>query len=299
MHRMLEPDLSRREFIVGLGLVLSCSLSRTTTYAQGQKLLPINTPKIDHLDVIVPNVEASARFYMSVFNTTLHAQPFQGGFRYFVLFGDLPENRQVGYLAIGDSRGRGTYIGHFCTSIFDYRRDTAAIFAALDEAVAQAGFGKLERSGGIGGIFSDPDGIEIQFLPAPDTLVTAAVPSPLVEPHKGLVTPKGVDHVLLHVTDLEKGARFYRILYGQEATRDKNPERIWFRIGDTRLGLEQARAGQKPHIEHFGVKVAPFDRAAVTAALTKLGATILPSPDEPDVLRFRDLDGIPLELKAS
>jgi catechol 2,3-dioxygenase-like lactoylglutathione lyase family enzyme len=125
------------------------------------------------------------------------------------------------------------------------------------------------------------------------------VPSPLVEPHKGLVTPTGVDHVLLHVADLDKGARFYRILYGQEAAREKTPERSWFRIGDTRLGLEQVRGGQKPHIEHFGVKVAQFDRAAVSAALTKLGATITPSPDEPEVLRFKDLDGISLELRAS
>ena len=177
-------------------------------------LLPLRTPKIDHLDVIVPNVEASARFYMGVFNTTLHAQPFQGGFRYFVLFGDLPANRQVGYLAIGDSRGRGTYIGHFCTSVFDYRRDSAAITAALADATEKAGLGKLAGGGGIGGIFSDPDGIEIQFLPAPDTLVTAAVPSDLVPSRKGLVKPLGVDHVLLHVADLEKGVRFYRILYG-------------------------------------------------------------------------------------
>jgi hypothetical protein len=27
--------------------------------------------------------------------------------------------------------------------------------------------------------------------------------------------------------------------------------RVWFQIGDTRLGLEQVAAGQKPHIEHF------------------------------------------------
>ena len=150
--------------------------------------------------MIVPDVAASARFYMGVFNTRLHAQPFQGGFRYFVLFGDLPANREVGYLAIGDSRGRGTYIGHFCTSIFNYRRDSAAISSALVDAVAKAGLGKIEIGSGFGGIFKDPDGIEIQFLPAPDTLVTAAVPSDLVEPNKGLVTPKGVDHVLLHVT---------------------------------------------------------------------------------------------------
>jgi catechol 2,3-dioxygenase-like lactoylglutathione lyase family enzyme len=256
----------------------------------------LNTPKVDHLDVIVPNVEASARFYMSVFNTKLHAQPFQGGFRYFILFGDLPAGREVGYLAIGDSRGRGTYIGHFCTSVFNYRRDSMAISAALAEAVEKAGLGKIGGGGGIGGIFSDPDGIEIQFLPAPDTLVTAAVPSDLVEPNKGLVTPKGVDHVLLHVADLEKGAQFYRILYGKEATTEKNPDRIWFRIGDTRLGLEQAQAGRKPHIEHFGVKVAAFERGQVSAGLAKLGATVIPSPDEPDVLRFRDLDGISLEL---
>ena len=88
--------------------------------------------------------------------------------------------------------------------------------------------------------------------------MTAAVPSPLVEPHKGFVTPRGVDHVLLHVADLEKGARFYRILYGEEAIREKTPERVWFQIGDTKLGLEQAAAGQKPHIAHFGIKVAPL-----------------------------------------
>lgn len=260
------------------------------------RLLPLNTPRIDHLDVIVPNVEATARFYMGLFNTTLHAQPFQGGFRYFVLFGELPANRQVGYLAIGDSRGRGTYIGHFCTSVFDYRRDSAAIMAALTEAVAKEGLGKLTVGGGVGGIFSDPDGIEIQFLPAPDTLVTAAVPSQLVEPNKGLVAPRGVDHVLLHVADLAKGVQFYRILYGKEAIREKAPERVWFQIGDTRLGLEQAAPGQKPHIAHFGVKVAAFDRAAVSAGLTKLGARIMPSPDEAGVLRFVDPDGISVEL---
>ena len=47
----------------------------------------------------------SATCYMGVFNTTLHAQPFQGGFRYLILLGDLPETRQVGYVAIGESRG--------------------------------------------------------------------------------------------------------------------------------------------------------------------------------------------------
>ena len=292
-----RSSLSRRAFVAAVGAAAALPLRRAVGSAQERSVLPVNTPKIDHLDVIVPDVEASARFYMGVFDTTLHAQPFQGGFRYFVLFGDLPENRQVGYLAIGDARGRGTYIGHFCTSVFDYRRDSAAISAALAEAVAKAGLGTLSGGGGIGGIFADPDGIEIQFLPAPDTLVTAAVPSDLVEPRTGLVTPLGVDHVLLHVADLEKGVRFYRILYGQEAQRTNTPERVWFQIGDTRLGLEQVQPGQKPHIEHFAVKVAAFDTDSVRAGLAALGAQLMPAPDEPGVLRFRDLNGIIVELR--
>ncbi|HEY6508906.1 MAG TPA: VOC family protein [Vicinamibacterales bacterium] len=296
-----HPRVSRRRFMAGVGAAAPLSLLRPASmWAQAPpQLLPLRTPKLDHLDVIVPNVEASARFYMGVFNTTLHAQPFQGGFRYFVLFGDLPENRQVGYLAIGDSRGRGTYIGHFCTSVFDYRRDSTAIMAAISEASEKEGLGKIAGGGGIGGIFADPDGIEIQFLPAPDTLVTVAVPSPLVEPHKGLVTPKGVDHVVLRVADLQKGVRFYRILYGREASRETSPDRVWFQIGDTRLGLEQAAPGQKPHIEHFGVKVSAFDRRVVSEGLAKLGATVVPAPTEADVLRFRDIDGILVELRVA
>ena len=296
---MAKSRLTRRAFMAGL---TAASAIKTEFLTAGQappkSLLPLNTPKVDHLDIIVPDVQAAARFYMAVFNTTLHAQPFQGGFRYFVLLGDLPANREVGYIAIGDSRGRGTYIGHFCTSVFDYRRDSAAISAAITEAVAKAGLGAISGGGGIGGIFSDPDGIEIQFLPAPDTLVTAAVPSDVVEPRKGLITPRGIDHVLLHVANLQRGVEFYQILYGPPSAREKSPDRVWFQIGDTRIGLEQAPAGQKPQIAHFAIKATPFDRSAATSLLTGLKAQILAAPDEPAVLRFRDPMGIIVELRA-
>jgi len=134
-----------------------------------QALLPLRTPGLDHIDVIVPDVEATTRFYMGLFNTELHAQAFQGGFRYFVLLNPLNERREVGYLAVGDARGRGTYIGHFCTSVYDWRRDSDAIFKAMGEEFASGGFGEFPGSTGFGGLFNDPDGIEIQFLPAPDT----------------------------------------------------------------------------------------------------------------------------------
>ncbi|HHX82023.1 MAG TPA: VOC family protein, partial [Pseudomonadaceae bacterium] len=148
-------------------------------------VLPLRTPGLDHLDVMVPDVEATSKFYMGLFKTELHAQAFRGGFRYFVLFNPLTESREVGYVAVGDSSGRGSYIGHFCTSVYDWRRDSEAIMQGMGEQFAAGGFGEFPGSTGFGGVFRDPDGTEIQFLPAPDTLVTVAEPSDLVPWHQG------------------------------------------------------------------------------------------------------------------
>ncbi len=125
-----------------------------------------------------------------------------------------PENREGGYLAVGSSAGRGSYIGHFCTSVHDWRRDGEAIMQGLTEQFAAAGFGESPGSKGFGALFDDPDGIEIQFLPAPDTLVTAANPSTLVPWHQGMVTPHGLQNVLLRLRNLERALAWYGILCG-------------------------------------------------------------------------------------
>jgi catechol 2,3-dioxygenase-like lactoylglutathione lyase family enzyme len=261
-----------------------------------ERLLPLDTPGLDHLDVIVPDVEKSARFYMGLFRTTLHAQPFQGGFRYFVLLGPLPENRAVGYLAVGASRGRGTYIGHFCTSVANWRRDSAAVFAQMKEQFRAAGFGEFPGSTGVGGIFDDPDGIEIQFLPSPDTLVTAAVPSELVPPEQGLVTPQRVDYTLLKVSDLKKALQYYRILYGKESKRDAHGATFTFHNG-SRLLLEETAyvyGTAQVRIARFGIRVAAFDRAAAAAGIVALGGKVV--QDDGRALRLQDIDGIELDL---
>ena len=282
---------TRRELLGALALL---GLPRLTL-AQA-KLLPLSTPGLDHLDVIVPDVEKTTRFYMGLFKTTLHAQPFQGGQRYFVLLGPLNEKREVGYIAVGDARGRGTYIGHFCTSVADWRRDSEAIFTAMGEQFRAAGLGEFPGSTGFGGIFQDPDGIEIQFLPAPDTLVTAAVPSDLVPGGQGLVTPLGIDNVLLYVSDLERALVYYRILYGKESSRDGDNAVFTFANG-SRLLLQQTRyeyGAAQTRIARYGIRVERFDRAAVERGIAALGGTVVEAPAA--VLRLRDADGIELEL---
>ena len=262
-------------------------------------VLPLRTPGLDHLDVMVPDVEATTRFYMGLFNTELHAQPFRGAFRYFVLLNPLTESREVGYLAVGDSSGRGSYIGHFCTSVYDWRRDGEAIMEAMREQFAAGGFGEFPGSRGFGALFTDPDGVEIQFLPAPDTLVTAAEPAELVPWHEGLVTPHGVHSVLLRVRDLERALAWYSVLYGTPSTTpDENLAFFEFPISQTRLYLEQSRYeyGHEPGIAHFGVKVDPFDETEVRDAVAALGGTVLTAAEVGGALRIRDPDGNVVQL---
>ena len=289
-------NINRRSLLWGMA-ALATPLPQI---ALGQdRVLPLRTPGLDHLDVMVPDVEATTRFYMGLLNTELHAQPFRGAFRYFVLLDELGEGRETSYLAVGDAGDRGSYIGHFCTTVADWRADSEAIWSSMAEEIAEAGFGTFPGSTGFGGIFTDPDGIEIQFLPAPDTLVTAADPSELVPWHQGLVKPHGVDHCVLRVSDLERALAWYSILYGDYAWSEDR-SRAWFDFpaSNTRLYLEQAsyEYDQQPEITRFGIKVDAFDRTEVSQAVGELGGTVLPAPDAPDALRIRDPDGNVVEL---
>jgi hypothetical protein len=48
----------------------------------------------------------------------------------------------------------------------------------------------------------------------------------------------------------------------------------------------------------FRIRVAPFDRTALTTRLREIGVTRLTSADEPDVVRFRTNDGIRFDLRV-
>lgn len=299
--KIQHNTFSRRKllgYVSTLGTVWVCY--PTVSSGQADHYLPLDTPGLDHLDVIVPDVEATARFYMQLFKTHLHAQPFRGGQRYFVLLGTLPESRQVPYLAVGASNGRGSYIGHFCTSVFGYREQREAINMALGEAFAAAGFGTLEGGGGFGGIFLDPDGIEYQLLPAPDTLIGAATPSDLVEPDQGLLTPKNLDHILLKVSDLDAAAEYYSIMYGPDRLVRESDSRLHFDFGNSRLILEQSdyRYGDTIGIAHACIKVENLDKDATEELLLSLGADIEEANTE-GAVRFRDIDGNRLELVSA
>jgi hypothetical protein len=102
------------------------------------------------------------------------------------------------------------------------------------------------------------------------------------------------------VTDIGKSLPYYHVVYGKDirTTKQSNPDRLWLELeADTRIGLQKVPAGQQPRIDHYCIKVEPFDRDAVAAGLRQIGLRVLPSPDEPEVLRFADNYDITVELK--
>jgi catechol 2,3-dioxygenase-like lactoylglutathione lyase family enzyme len=259
------------------------------------RVLPLENLGIEHLDIVVPDPAASARFYARIFKTTLHQQQVRDTIRYFVLLGDLPPDRQIGYVAIGAAaQGRSPSIGHYCVLAKTY--DRAGIASALEVA----GFSAARGAGGLG-MWPDPDGLELQLFQPPAGLVTAAVKSPLAVAGDGVITPLGVDHVMLDVSSLERSLPYYRLMYGTapEQPRDSNG-RVWFRLArDTRIGLQQVTGVRAPSIGHFAIKVAPFEPGVLTMRLRELGVNVLPSGDEPDVFRFLDNNGIIVELRVT
>src|SRR5262245_44037072 len=254
--------------------------------------LPLDNLGLEHLDIIVPDPAASARFYSRIFKAPLHQQPVRDTLRYFVVLGDVPADRQVGYVAIGAAGQRQPAIGHYCVLAKVYDR------AGMATTLQTAGFGVA--GAGPTGMWPDPDRLELQLFQPPAGLVTAAVPSPLPVEQDGVLSPRGVDHVLLRVSSLDTSMPYYRLVYGPTAERPRDSNgRVWLGLErGTRLALEAA-PGQPPAIAHYAIKVAPYDRGVLETRLRELGVRLLPAPDEPDVVRFADNNGIVVEVRVA
>jgi len=283
--------IRRRSLLGALCAGVGATLLRRRAHGQTRAALPLENLGLEHLDIVVPDTAASARFYKRVFSSPLHEQEFRGAKRYFVLLGDLPPDQQVGYIAIGAANGRPIGVGHYCALA------RSADLAAIGKELAAAGY--PEPGGGFG-LIPDPDGLELQLFTLPAGLVTAAKPSTLEVANDAPLTPLGLDHVLIAVGDLQRALRYYRFLYGEGIeTRDAEvPERVWFNLArDTRIGIEPAARAAVPQFLRFGIKVAAFDGAAVAPALRAAGAEILTV--KPSLIRFRDNYGITLEVVAS
>jgi len=243
--------------------------------------LPLKTSGLEHVGFTVPDPKKSAAFYGRIFDPQIF-QEMMPPLRYYCRLG-------IGYVAFGGNTTNPARMDHFCATVEEYRLDEmrAELKSQGVNLAGQPGFNSV----------TDPDGIRMQFMATPGGLLPTIIPSTRVTQDDAICEAVGLDHIMLRVPDLEKSAGFYRKFFGKETDRERSPERIWFTAARSRLGLEKGAEGETPHIDHFGIRVLALDRQAVTKKLGAIGVTVLPSTGE-KLLRFRDADGIAVELRG-
>jgi catechol 2,3-dioxygenase-like lactoylglutathione lyase family enzyme len=282
--------IDRRRMLIGLGAAaplaaMGCAHrpSPELTPAHGGVRFPIATTFIEHMGTVVPDVAAATRFHSRLFNPAIMREANPTPLRCYV---DLTP----GYLAFGSRAGAArAFFDHFCVLLEDY--DPEALAVAL-------GAEGLPQNNPAFTLFPDPDGVGVQFYQHPGGWFPTVVRAePLVE-GPALVSPRGLEHVMLTVADVEASVVFYRRFFGALDRRDG--ETVWFDFPDTRLGLQRAPAGATPGIDRIRVRVAPFERARLAAELEGMGAVVAPVGREGlTMLGFVDPDGLNIELVAT
>ena len=121
-----------------------------------------------------------------------------------------------------------------------------------------------------------------------------------------VIQTAGLDHIVLHVNDMEASKRFYVDLLGMAVYRERDGH-CFLRTGTNQLALFEAREGKKAtgytEFDHIAIKVASGTEDEIKALLTEAGVGLLPRgeglgwPPTPDVgIYVQDPDGHRIQL---
>lgn len=99
-------------------------------------------------------------------------------------------------------------------------------------------------------------------------------------------TLRHIDHIVLRVADLQRSIDFYRQVLGAEVVRHNEPlGLVHLRAGTSMIDLvdlegELGRKGggaaqaQRRNVDHFCLRIEPFDEAELTAHLQSFGLDV-------------------------
>jgi glyoxylase I family protein len=241
--------------------------------------LPLHTTGIEHFGYTVPDPEAAAKFYGRIFDGQLFQEKDPPP-RFYVKLG-------TGYIAFGGNATAPPSIDHFCALVENYQPQEMR--KSLETAA-------VSMSSGPFGMALDPDGLRLQLLRVPGGLAKTIIPAYRLSADAALFEAIAPDHVMLHVSDLDRSVEHYKKIFGTEVSRTKKPGRVWFGAATTKLGLELVTAGEKPSIHHICVRVAGFDKKAAVEKLKR--SDIEGFIGDEGFVRFRDPNGFVMELKG-
>jgi glyoxylase I family protein len=109
----------------------------------------------------------------------------------------------------------------------------------------------------------------------------------------------GIDHVVLHVADVDRAERFYVDVLGFEVAHGGGGH-TFLRCGNQMVALfertDDIHAGAE--MNHLALRLAAGDYEDVKAALEGEGITVSGRPGDPRCIYFDDPDGHRLQLLA-
>ena len=258
------------------------------------KALPLDNLGLEHLDIVVPDPAAvGARSTHACSSPRCTSNPCATRCATSSCSAICRADRQVGYIAIGAAGARMPAIGHYCVLAKTY--DRAAVAGAL-------------QSAGFGVAAAGPDrhvarSRSTRVAAVPASCGTGDCGGAVAAAHgaRRVVLPRGVDHVLLRVSSLEKSLPYYRLVYGTAGEQPARFERARLvsagaqHPAGPRGSGAGTGAGDRP-LRDQG-RTVRSQRGAGEAAGTRAPVCLRPT-DEPDVVRFADNNGIVVEVKA-
>jgi catechol 2,3-dioxygenase-like lactoylglutathione lyase family enzyme len=107
------------------------------------------------------------------------------------------------------------------------------------------------------------------------------------------LTPTGIDHVSVLVSDVERSAKFYQDLFGL-AVLSTDKEHGIVRMGRKRVIVSIRKERPYGTVDHFGVGVENFNKTAVTQLLQQRGLS--PSENWQYGFYVKDPDGMNVQF---
>ncbi len=109
----------------------------------------------------------------------------------------------------------------------------------------------------------------------------------------------GIDHVVLHVKDLERSKKFYVELLGMEVEHEYSWG-VFLRCGNQMVALFEAEDGAEIHagdeMNHMALRLKLGDYKKVKAILEETGIKVSGRRGDPHCIYFSDPDGHRLQL---
>ena len=114
-----------------------------------------------------------------------------------------------------------------------------------------------------------------------------------------MIETTGIDHVVLHVNDVQRAKKFYTEVLGMIPYREDD-EQVFLHAGQQGVALFR-KEGETPltagnDLNHLALNVAAGTYDTLKAELEKHGVAVTGRPGEDRCIYFRDPDGHRLQL---